>query len=47
MEGLLLEDKTVKFEDEDFVSYHNLPPRSEFHKKKNEKKEKIKTSICI
>jgi len=38
MEGQLLEEKTIKFEDEDFVSYHNLPPRSEFHKKKRKKR---------
>lgn len=39
MEGHLLEEKKMKFDDDDFVSYHNLPPRSEFHKKKRKKRE--------
>lgn len=39
MEGQFLEEKTAKFTEEDFVSYHNLPPRSEFHKKKRKKRE--------
>jgi len=33
-----LEEKTKEFNEEDFVSYHNLPPRSEFHKKKRKKR---------